>query len=388
MRRAVRVRARPAARPRCWSPAPAAPTRWRWPRPSRSRRRGPGGRPGWSPSTTACSRARPSSAARVAPLGYELGLRPGRGRAGRRSGTAGGPEAAARTARYPRSTRPPAALDAHGAARAHPRRPGRDGAARARPRLGPALDRRHAARATGGTCGRCSGCAGRRPRRPAPPSACRCGTTRTTPTRASSGCGCAREVLPLLEDVLQGGVAEALARTADLLRDDLDALDQWPTGVRHPPVWCAALSGATSRHAADSADSTMRSRLPGAGRAAARDPHAGAARVGGGAAALAASPPSHLAALDALVTGWHGQGAVELPGRRPASAGASGTLVATCHPSRRQEKLMSPSSTPTSRRRGRPRRPDPGQDRRAGQARSTPTTPTANRCWSACSRAR
>ena len=32
------------------------------------------------------------------------------------------------------------------------------------------------------------------------------------------------EVLPLLEDVLQGGVAEALARTAALLQDDLDAL--------------------------------------------------------------------------------------------------------------------------------------------------------------------
>ena len=34
-----------------------------------------------------------------------------------------------------------------------------------------------------------------------------------------------REVLPLLEDVLGGGVAAALARTADLLRADVDALD-------------------------------------------------------------------------------------------------------------------------------------------------------------------
>jgi len=33
------------------------------------------------------------------------------------------------------------------------------------------------------------------------------------------------EVLPLLEDVLSGGVAEALARTADQLREDADALD-------------------------------------------------------------------------------------------------------------------------------------------------------------------
>ncbi|MDN5857290.1 MAG: tRNA lysidine(34) synthetase TilS [Pseudonocardia sp.] len=34
-----------------------------------------------------------------------------------------------------------------------------------------------------------------------------------------------REVLPLLEDVLSGGVAEALARTAGQLREDTDALD-------------------------------------------------------------------------------------------------------------------------------------------------------------------
>lgn len=33
------------------------------------------------------------------------------------------------------------------------------------------------------------------------------------------------EVLPLLEDVLAGGVARALARTAEQLRDDLDVLD-------------------------------------------------------------------------------------------------------------------------------------------------------------------
>ncbi len=32
-------------------------------------------------------------------------------------------------------------------------------------------------------------------------------------------------MLPLLEDVLAGGVAEALARTAGQLREDADALD-------------------------------------------------------------------------------------------------------------------------------------------------------------------
>ena len=36
------------------------------------------------------------------------------------------------------------------------------------------------------------------------------------------------EVLPLLEDVLAGGVAEALARTAAQLRDDAEALSSGP----------------------------------------------------------------------------------------------------------------------------------------------------------------
>ncbi len=38
-----------------------------------------------------------------------------------------------------------------------------------------------------------------------------------------------REVLPLLEDVLGGGVAEALARTATALREDTDTLDALAT---------------------------------------------------------------------------------------------------------------------------------------------------------------
>jgi tRNA(Ile)-lysidine synthase len=40
-----------------------------------------------------------------------------------------------------------------------------------------------------------------------------------------------QEVLPLLEDVLSGGVAEALARTAAQLREDVDALDEMAAGL-------------------------------------------------------------------------------------------------------------------------------------------------------------
>jgi tRNA(Ile)-lysidine synthase len=40
------------------------------------------------------------------------------------------------------------------------------------------------------------------------------------------------EALPLLEDVLAGGVAEALARTAAQLREDVTALDDWASQAR------------------------------------------------------------------------------------------------------------------------------------------------------------
>ncbi|HYN72135.1 MAG TPA: tRNA lysidine(34) synthetase TilS [Nakamurella sp.] len=58
-----------------------------------------------------------------------------------------------------------------------------------------------------------------------------------------------REVLPLLEEVLGGGVRAALARTASLMRDDLDALDEiaaaaLDSAVRHDRTLdVAALSG-------------------------------------------------------------------------------------------------------------------------------------------------
>jgi tRNA(Ile)-lysidine synthase len=102
------------------------------------------------------------------------------------------------------------------------------------------------------------------------------------------------EVLPLLEDVLQGGVAGALARTADLLRDDLDALDAWAA---------AALAG---QHGPD-LDVAELDQLPKAVRTRLLRTWLAAA----GAGALTAE---HTAAVDALVTGWHGQGPADLPG--------------------------------------------------------------------------
>jgi tRNA(Ile)-lysidine synthase len=116
------------------------------------------------------------------------------------------------------------------------------------------------------------------------------------------------EVLPLLEDVLGGGVAPALARTAGLLREDLDALDE--------------LGAAELRRLADDAGG-----LP--AQETARLPAALRRRVLRGWLRAAGVPDLqavHLAAVDALLSRWHGQGPVDLPGGAGV-ARASGRLV-------------------------------------------------------------
>ena len=104
-----------------------------------------GSPPDWSPSTTACRPGRP-----IRRGGWR---RSATSSASTRSrwcrstvGTTGGPEAAARAARYAALDRGRRRARRAGAARPHPRRPGRDGAARARPRVRAALDRRDARR--------------------------------------------------------------------------------------------------------------------------------------------------------------------------------------------------------------------------------------------------
>lgn len=115
------------------------------------------------------------------------------------------------------------------------------------------------------------------------------------------------EVLPLLEDTLGGGVAAALARTAAMVREDVDALD--------------ALAAESLRSLADPRGLPA-ARLAGLPAALRR-------RVLRGWLAAAGVPDLqavHLAAVDALVTGWHGQGRVDLPGGSGVTR-ASGTLA-------------------------------------------------------------
>jgi tRNA(Ile)-lysidine synthase len=98
-------------------------------------------------------------------------------------------------------------------------------------------------------------------------------------------------VLPAMEAALGPGVAAALARTADLLRADADALDA--LAAEHAHV----------------RDADALAALPAAIRT----------RVLRRAAIDSGCPPTdltaaHVAAIDRLVTDWHGQGQVDLPG--------------------------------------------------------------------------
>lgn len=99
------------------------------------------------------------------------------------------------------------------------------------------------------------------------------------------------EVLPLLEDVLGGGVAEALARTAAQIREDVDLLDELAADV------------------ADVADPAALAQLPAAVRR--RVLRRAALEAGALGSELNAR---HIAELDRLVTDWHGQRRIELPG--------------------------------------------------------------------------
>ena len=108
-----------------------------------------------------------------------------------------------------------------------------------------------------------------------------------------------RALLPVLEEQLGPGVAEALARTARQLRADADLLDE--------------LAAAAAAAIADGQPG-----LP--ARVLAAEPAAIRTRLLRGAALAAGAPAGaltqeHVTQLDALVTGWHGQRGVDLPGR-------------------------------------------------------------------------
>lgn len=114
-----------------------------------------------------------------------------------------------------------------------------------------------------------------------------------------------RSVVPLLERALGPGTTAALARSADLLRDDADALDRWAQEVWPSVVLAAPDRG---RGTVELDVDALAGLVPAVRRRVLRR---AATRAGARPGALAAV---HLAALEALVVDWHGQGPVHLPG--------------------------------------------------------------------------
>ena len=111
-----------------------------------------------------------------------------------------------------------------------------------------------------------------------------------------------RNLMPALEDALGPGVAEALARTADLLRADAEVLDAVAAAEAD------LLGGAQAAHSAGWPADALAG-LPQAIRL--RLLRTAALAAGCPAGALS---QRHIARLEELVTGWHGQRWTDLPG--------------------------------------------------------------------------
>jgi tRNA(Ile)-lysidine synthase len=107
------------------------------------------------------------------------------------------------------------------------------------------------------------------------------------------------EGLPALEKALGKGVVEALARTAQLSRDDADALDAW-----------AADAEGTVLDDTGTLDVAALFALPPAVRR--RVVRRAVIAAGAPAGSLFAR---HIEEVDRLITAWRGQGAINLPGR-------------------------------------------------------------------------
>ena len=104
------------------------------------------------------------------------------------------------------------------------------------------------------------------------------------------------EALPILEKTIGPGISDALVRSAALLRDDADALDQWAEqeilGLAFDDLDCAYLAGLPR---------AIRSRI------IRRAIYACGAPSG-------SVSSEHVGAIEALICAWNGQGPAHLPG--------------------------------------------------------------------------
>lgn len=150
-------------------------------------------------------------------------------------------------------------------------------------------------------------------------------------------------VLPVLEEELGPGVAAALARSADLLREDADALDALAADLLARAVAAARAPAPTGPADArdpvgDAADDApgpvvlLDTGVLAAAPAALRHRALRAAAVRAGAPAGSVTR-AHVAAVAALVTDWRGQGPVHLPGRVAASRACGRLALRAASPS-------------------------------------------------------
>ena len=105
-----------------------------------------------------------------------------------------------------------------------------------------------------------------------------------------------KNVLPILEKNLGPGIVDALARSAKILREDADALDQYADDFLN-------MTGS------EDLDTELLGKLPKAVRSRVLRRMILAAGAPNGSITA-----DHVAAVEALVTAWHGQGEVSLPG--------------------------------------------------------------------------
>ena len=104
------------------------------------------------------------------------------------------------------------------------------------------------------------------------------------------------EVLPVMEEKLGPGISAALARSAGILRDDADALDE----IAQSEISVSDLANLDCEHLS-TLSRAIRSRVLRAALYAAGAPSG-------------SITADHLVGVEALVTSWHGQGALSLPG--------------------------------------------------------------------------
>ena len=104
------------------------------------------------------------------------------------------------------------------------------------------------------------------------------------------------EAMPTLEKTIGPGISDALARSAQLLRDDADALDDWAskelTGLDLSDLECAQL---------ETLPRAIRTRILRSAIYAAGAP-------------TGSVSADHVGAVEALISAWNGQGALNLPG--------------------------------------------------------------------------